>query len=444
MTLRIQLLGSLRLYYEQNALTPQDRVERELLALTALRPSEFVSADHLASRIWADAAPARSRGRLRRAADEVRALIDGYVDQGWSWSSDRDGSCYRLEMPASASDLLTMRHLAEESRRAFRSGSYARSALAARTALRLWQGQVLADLPSARSWPELPRLHEERWQLLENRIEADLACGQTGLTEELQWLVRAQPRRERPRAMLIAALRGSGRHREAGQVYLEAREALADEWGLDPGLDLQRQGDLLDGFAGGAVGAMPDSVSVLAVRIEDELAMRRTTGSPIPVDQLIRRCTASSGGDLVWSWNHHSVALFAGPDHPASAVSAALAIRDTVERIGGKRPGWLRVAVCRYHRPAAGQHGVTGLVVDGAGMRACERLLAAGRGPDPVVDQPTYAATSTTVGYRVGAGGNVHEAVGPRPRRIAGPSPQRVLEVASGYRGELIEGTRRD
>ena len=191
----------------------------------------------------------------------------------------------------------------------------------------------------------------------------------------------------------------------------------------------------------------PDSVSVLAVRVQDELAMRRATGSGSPIDQLISRCTALAGGDLVWSWNQDSVAIFAGPDHSASAISAALATRDTVEQVGGKSPGWLRIAVCHYHRLADEHHGVvamTGSVIDVAGMRACERLLAASGGPDPVVDQATYAATSATVDYRAGTRADVYEAVGGRSRRIARRSPRCVVASVSGNRGELIDGTRRD
>src|SRR4029077_15829526 len=57
---------------------------------------------------------------------------------------------------------------------------------------------------------------------------------------ELDALVQRHPLRERPRAQLMLALYRSGRQAEALRVYVDARRALVDELGLEPGPELQQ------------------------------------------------------------------------------------------------------------------------------------------------------------------------------------------------------------
>ena len=57
---------------------------------------------------------------------------------------------------------------------------------------------------------------------------------------ELDALVQRHPLRERPRAQLMLALYRSGRQAEALRVYADARRALVDELGLEPGPELQQ------------------------------------------------------------------------------------------------------------------------------------------------------------------------------------------------------------
>jgi hypothetical protein len=55
---------------------------------------------------------------------------------------------------------------------------------------------------------------------------------------ELAEIVAARPLRERPRALLMLALRRSGRQAEAPEVYRAGRRLLIDELGTDPGREL--------------------------------------------------------------------------------------------------------------------------------------------------------------------------------------------------------------
>ena len=105
-----------------------------------------------------------------------------------------------------------------------------------REALGLWRGDALADLadePFAHA--AIERLEEIRLAAVERRIDAELAIGRHAeLVGELQELVDAHPLGERFRAQLMLALYRSGRQTHALGVYREARDALVEEYGIEP------------------------------------------------------------------------------------------------------------------------------------------------------------------------------------------------------------------
>ena len=77
--------------------------------------------------------------------------------------------------------------------------------------------------------------------MLEQRIAVDLALGHHAqLIPELEQLVVGHPLRERLRGQLMLALYGSGRQAEALEAYRQAREALVEECGIEPGSALRQ------------------------------------------------------------------------------------------------------------------------------------------------------------------------------------------------------------
>ena len=75
---------------------------------------------------------------------------------------------------------------------------------------------------------------------MEVRIEADLAAGRhSELIAELQQLVTAQPMRERLHALLMLALYRAGRQADALDAYRQARDALAEQLGIEPTSELR-------------------------------------------------------------------------------------------------------------------------------------------------------------------------------------------------------------
>ena len=106
-----------------------------------------------------------------------------------------------------------------------------------------WQGPAfpeLADVDDGRA--ESTRLDELRIRAVETRAESRLSAGATdGLVVELVALADEEPLRERPRALLMAALAASGRNAEALRVYDDFRRRLGDELGIEPSPALAAQ-----------------------------------------------------------------------------------------------------------------------------------------------------------------------------------------------------------
>jgi YVTN family beta-propeller protein len=111
-----------------------------------------------------------------------------------------------------------------------------------RHALELWRGPALAEFasePFAQS--EIGRLEDLRVSAIEECVDADLALGRhADLIGELEAVVAEHPHRERLRGQLMLALYRSGRQAEALEAYRDARRALVDELGIDPGAALQQ------------------------------------------------------------------------------------------------------------------------------------------------------------------------------------------------------------
>src|SRR4029077_4979625 len=88
---------------------------------------------------------------------------------------------------------------------------------------------------------ETVRLDEFHEYIVEERVEAELACGRHNqLIGELQAMGRAYPLRERAWGQRMVALYRSGRQADALRVYQDLRRLLADEVGLEPSPDLAR------------------------------------------------------------------------------------------------------------------------------------------------------------------------------------------------------------
>ena len=119
----------------------------------------------------------------------------------------------------------------------------------AAAALELWRGAPLADVASEPfAGPEIGRLEELHLRAIELAIDVELAAGRHAeVVARLEALIAEEPLRERFHAQRMLALYRDGRQSDALDAYREAREALIEQIGVEPGPELQRlQAAILD------------------------------------------------------------------------------------------------------------------------------------------------------------------------------------------------------
>jgi predicted ATPase/DNA-binding SARP family transcriptional activator len=204
---------------------------RALLALLLVRPGEVVSVDRLVDELYGTAAGATHA--LQSQVFRLRNVLRDDV-------VERLPAGYRLVVKPDDVDSGRFERLCAEGRRALASGDAGRAADLLRTALALWRGPALVDVPDC-AWARVraDELAEQRLDALEDRAEADLRLGaHRTIVPELRRLVEQHPLRERLSGLLMRALRADGRPAEALTVFADLRRLLADELGTDPSAEL--------------------------------------------------------------------------------------------------------------------------------------------------------------------------------------------------------------
>ena len=205
--------------------------------LLLLHRNEAVSSERLIDTLWGERPPATAAKVLQNHVSHLRRALGN----GAAARLQTRGHGYALRVEAGELDLDRFEQLVQAGSAALRRDEPAAAAARMRDALALWRGPPLADVAyEAFAQPEIARLQAQRLAALEQRIDADLALGrQRELIGELEALVAEQPLRERPRSQLMLALYRSGRQADALGVYQDARRALVDELGVEPGPELR-------------------------------------------------------------------------------------------------------------------------------------------------------------------------------------------------------------
>jgi DNA-binding SARP family transcriptional activator len=214
---------------------PKAKAVLVILALNANRP---VSADRLVEELWGADAPANATSTLQVRISELRkALRAG----GCGDALVTEAPGYLLAIGPEEIDVGRFERLATDGRARMNEGNPSGASRLFAEALSLWRGPAcpeLSDVSVARS--EALRLEEARLAVVEDRIDADLACGQhRTMVVELEALVAAYPLRERLWNQLILALYRCGRQAEALRAYQQVRRILGDELGIEPGPELR-------------------------------------------------------------------------------------------------------------------------------------------------------------------------------------------------------------
>jgi YVTN family beta-propeller protein len=239
-----RLLGTVEAVIGRRSIALGGAKQRALLAALLLEANDVVSTGRLAEALWGEDAPASAPKTLQVHVSRLRHELEGGAARIITQAPG-----YAILVAPDAIDVLRFRQIVAEAREVLADGRPAEASDQLCAALALWRGPALADLelePVARF--AAPRLEEERLAALEDRIDADLACGRAGeLVAELRGLVDAHPLRERLRAQQMLALYRTGRQADALAAFQDARRRLVSDVGIEPGASLQHlQRQVLD------------------------------------------------------------------------------------------------------------------------------------------------------------------------------------------------------
>jgi DNA-binding SARP family transcriptional activator len=412
--LEFQVLGPVEVVLDGVAKRIGSPVQRTLLALLLMHPNQVVPTDRIVEVLWPDNPP-EARRRLWFHVSKLRGLLQ----PGRTLETHPTG--YTLRIDPDRLDAARFERLTRSARAAV-DDEPAHAGELLRRALALWRGTPFADvLHEDAVSSEAARLDELRLAALEDRLESDLALGRAGeLVPELEALVSGHPFRERLRAQLMLALYRAGRQAEALAAYRQARHALVEELGIEPGEGLRELHTRMLAHDPSLTGRRPPHATapreerkVVTVFLADLLDVTAAAGQLDPEDLRafvmpyyahIRGELERFGGNVERFTGDAVVALFGAPvaheDDPERAVRAALAIRDWLaER---DEPRRVRIAI------ATGQAHVTlgALVPEGAPVAvgevvgAAARLRAATPAGGVLVGEQTFHATRHAVQYR--------------------------------------------
>jgi DNA-binding SARP family transcriptional activator len=207
--------------------------QRALIALAVLllEANHLVPAERLIDALWGEHPPPTASTALRNVVTQLRKALG-------SDAIETVPPGYLLRIDAAALDLARVEHLVDVSHQAKASERVG----LLRDALAEFRGPALQELPYVTSMQsEIRRLDDLRLLVEEDVLDAELDAGAAAeLVPRIETLAARYPHRERLRGQLMLALYRSGRQTEALQAYQDARLALAEELGLEPGPALRR------------------------------------------------------------------------------------------------------------------------------------------------------------------------------------------------------------
>jgi DNA-binding SARP family transcriptional activator len=207
---------------------------KAIIAMLALGAPHPVSHDRLIDEIWADDPPVHPANALQAQVSALRRLLGRDA-------VERRGPGYVLAVGPDDVDAIRLERLIRAARDAAAAGDPHVAAQHFHTALAMVRGSPLDDLGAYHFALEAAaRLDELILSAHEGLADAQLALGEHAeVVSALTGLVRAHPLRERFHAQLILALYRCGRQSDALRAFQEARNALVEELGVDPGPELR-------------------------------------------------------------------------------------------------------------------------------------------------------------------------------------------------------------
>ncbi|GIJ44232.1 regulatory protein AfsR [Virgisporangium aliadipatigenens] len=225
------ILGPLTVTTAGSEVTLAAAKHRILLSHLLLQHNRVIATDDLVESVWDGSPPRQARNALQNYLMRLRHSLS---DTGEVIRTVSPG--YLIAIPEDALDLNRFRTLVARAQTAGAAGDKPAEEDLLSSALKLWRGQPLTDVPSLRLQREIvPRLVEERLQAIERHIDVALELGRhRALITQLRELTTAHPLREGLWSRLMLALYRSDRQAEALGAFHELSTILRDELAIDP------------------------------------------------------------------------------------------------------------------------------------------------------------------------------------------------------------------
>ena len=229
-----RILGSLEVWHAGQPVDIGGPKQRRVLAALATQPGRVVPIDRLVDAVWDGEPPRTARRQVQNAVSVLRQTAVGAVLAA-------HGPGYILRVPPEQIDAHRFEEHLSRADAARAAGDLPAAADAVHAGLALWQGPALAGVGGRFAEAAEARLEERRLSAIAAWAEISLDMGRhASVVDELVAAVDRHPLREPLACLLMLALHRCGRTAEALVWYHRVRTALAEELGVEPGLDLRR------------------------------------------------------------------------------------------------------------------------------------------------------------------------------------------------------------
>jgi DNA-binding SARP family transcriptional activator len=214
------------------------------LAVLLLRANRPCPRGMLVEALWAseppgspDAALRVCISRLRRCLGDCAPRLESIGTPGGRAPGHRQQRGYMMTVRPGELDVDEFTDLVAQGQAELDAGNAAAAAAPLVQALALWGDPPLPDLPDSEVIaPDLARLSHLRQAAVDALVEARLAAGESEqVLGQLRAIVAADPGRERTYDQLMRAYRALGMRKEALDVYQQARLAMRELQGAEPG-----------------------------------------------------------------------------------------------------------------------------------------------------------------------------------------------------------------
>jgi len=240
--LRVGVLGPLSVTRGDTAVEMSSTMLRDLLGLLAAQPNQVVSREEIVDVLWGDDPPRTCLSLIHGYVAQLRTSLEPRRRPRAEAQSVRlVRSGYRLDLDGEQLDVVGFDDLASAGEEALAAGDMELAADLLGRALEHWRGPVLADAAErVRAHPAVLAIGQRRATAVSAFADANLALGRCAQpVTPLRALVADEPLHEGAAARLMLALAGSGEQAAALQLFVDLRDRLADELGVEPGAELQ-------------------------------------------------------------------------------------------------------------------------------------------------------------------------------------------------------------